>query len=130
LSIGTVHLEYTRPREHRNAAGSWCEKKIHTKYDMKNLAKIKALSELAPKEFEAFKAFDAAAVKDGVIPVKYKKLIAVAVAVTTQCPYCVAIHAKNARKAGASGAEIAESTLVATALRAGGAITHATHALE
>jgi AhpD family alkylhydroperoxidase len=54
----------------------------------------------------------------------------VAVAVTTQCPYCIEIHANNARKAGATEAEIAEATIVAAALRAGGAITHATHALS
>jgi alkylhydroperoxidase/carboxymuconolactone decarboxylase family protein YurZ len=31
-------------------------------------------------------AFDAAALTGGVIPLKYKELIAVAVALTTQCP--------------------------------------------
>ncbi len=74
-------------------------------------------------------AFDKAAVAEGAIPVKYKELIAVAVAVTTQCPYCIDIHAANARRAGATEAELAEATIVAAALRAGGAITHATHAL-
>jgi AhpD family alkylhydroperoxidase len=62
--------------------------------------------------------------------VKYKELIAVAVAVTTQCPYCIDIHTSNARRAGATDAELAEAAIVAAALRAGGAITHATHALS
>ena len=99
-------------------------------YDMKNLAKLKRLGELAPEAFAAFLAFDRAAVKDGAIPVKYKELIAVAVALTTQCPYCIEIHSKNARKAGATEQELAETTLVAAALRAGAAMTHGTHALE
>jgi AhpD family alkylhydroperoxidase len=44
-----------------------------------------------------------AAVAEGAIPVKYKELIAVAVALTTQCPYCVDdVHTGNARKAGAT----------------------------
>ena len=36
----------------------------------------------------------------------------------------------QARKAGATEQELAETTLVAAALRAGGPMTHGTHALE
>ena len=98
-------------------------------YSKDNLKKIKTKNDLAPEVMKAFWAFDKAAVAEGAIPVKYKELIAVAVAVTTQCPYCIDIHANNARKAGASEAEIVEATMVAASLRAGGAVTHATHAL-
>lgn len=94
-----------------------------------NLARIKKMDALAPDVMKAFWAFDKAAVADGAIPVKYKELIAVAVAVTTQCPYCIDIHSGNARKAGASETELVEATMVAASLRAGGAVTHATHAL-
>ena len=99
-------------------------------YDMKNLTKFKKLGELAPEGFKGFLAFDSAAFKDGAIPIKYKELMAVAVALTTQCPYCIEIHAQKARKAGATEQELAETTLVAAALRAGGAVTYGTHALE
>jgi AhpD family alkylhydroperoxidase len=99
-------------------------------YDMKNLAKLKTMGELAPEAFKAFVAFDAAALKEGAIPRKYKELMAVAVALTTQCPYCIEIHSKKAKQAGATEQELAETTLVAAALRAGGAMTHGTHALE
>src|SRR5437763_7230561 len=98
-------------------------------YDMKNLTKLKKLGELAPEAWKAFQGFDAAAFQGGAIPLKYKELMAVAVALTTQCPYCIEIHSKKARKAGATEQELAEVTLVAAALRAGGAITHGTHAL-
>ena len=87
------------------------------------------MNELAPEAMKAFWAFDKLAVAEGAIPVKYKELIAVAVAVTTQCPVCFDIHASNARTAGATVAELTEATIVAASLRAGGAITHATHAL-
>ena len=99
-------------------------------YQKENLTKIKQLNELAPEAMKAFWAFDKISVADGAIPVKYKELIAVAVALTTQCPYCIDIHAGNARKAGATEAEIAEAAVVAASLRAGAAITHATHALS
>lgn len=99
-------------------------------YDMKNLTKFKKLGELAPEAFQAFMAFDEAALKEGAIPVKYKELMAVAIALTTQCPYCIEIHTKKAKKVGATEAELAETTLVAAALRAGAAMTHGTHTLE
>ncbi|HEV8605175.1 MAG TPA: carboxymuconolactone decarboxylase family protein [Tepidisphaeraceae bacterium] len=97
---------------------------------MTNLKKFARLAELAPQAWNAFVAFDEAVVKGGVIPLKYKELIAVAVALTTQCPYCIEIHSKKAKKAGATDQELAETTLVAAALRAGGAVTHGTHTLE
>ena len=99
-------------------------------YDMKNLTKFAKLGELAPDAMKGFVAFDAAAFKGGVIPLKHKELMAVAVALTTQCPYCIEIHSKKARKAGATEQELAETTLVTAALRAGGAMTHGTHTLE
>ena len=98
-------------------------------YDMKNLAKLKTLDAGAPEGMKAFWAFDKAAMADGAIPVKYKELMALAVALTTQCPYCIEIHAKKAQAAGASQQEIAEVVVIAAALRAGAAITHGTHAI-
>jgi AhpD family alkylhydroperoxidase len=98
-------------------------------YNKENLARLKKMESLAPEVMKAFWAFDKAAVAAGAIPVKYKELIAVAVALTTQCPYCIDIHGGNARKAGANDAEIAEAAMIAAALRAGAAVTHATHAL-
>lgn|SRR5689334_16205706 len=98
-------------------------------YKKENLTRLKKLDTLAPQVMTAFWAFDKAAVADGAIPVKYKELIAVAVALTTQCPYCIDIHSGNARKAGATETELAEAAMVAASLRAGAAVTHATHAL-
>ena len=98
-------------------------------YNKENLARIKKLDALAPELMKAFWAFDRLAVADGAIPAKYKELIAIAVAMTTQCPYCIDIHTRSARKAGATDAEIAEAAMVAAALRAGASVTHATHAL-
>jgi len=98
-------------------------------YSKENLAKLKRMDSLSPKVMKAFWEFDKAVVADGAIPVKYKELIAVAVALTTQCPYCIDIHSNSARKAGATEAEMGETAMVAAALRAGAAVTHATHAL-
>jgi AhpD family alkylhydroperoxidase len=98
-------------------------------YNKQNLSRIKKMNSVAPEVMNAFWAFDKLAVADGTIPVKYKELIAVAVALTTQCPYCIDIHSGNARKAGATEAELVEAAMVAASLRAGAAVTHATHVL-
>ena len=97
---------------------------------MSNLTRLKTLDANAPEAMKAFWAFDKAAMADGAIPAKFKELMALAVAFTTQCPYCIEIHAGKARKAGASDAEIAEVVTIAAALRAGAAITHGTHAFS
>src|SRR5258705_996615 len=98
-------------------------------YKKENLTRLKKMDSLAPEVMKAFWAFDKASVAAGAIPVKYKELIAVAVALTTQCPYCIEIHNGNARAAGATDAEVAEAAMVAASLRAGAVVTHATHAL-
>jgi len=99
-------------------------------YDMKNLEKFKLLEVHAPEAMKAFLAFDKLAWSDGAIPRKYKELIAVAVALTTQCPYCIELHVELARKLNASDSEIAETVLAAAALRAGSAVTHGTHTMK
>ena len=67
--------------------------------------------------------------KESALPRKVKELIALAVAHTTQCPYCIESHVKAAKKAGATNQEIAEAIFVTAALRAGGAFAHSTIAM-
>ena len=88
------------------------------------LGKLGPLSKLKPDAMKAFGAFAAAAMADGAVSKKTKELIAVAVALTTQCQYCLIIHTEMAKKAGATDEELAEVTFVAAALRAGAAVTH------
>ncbi len=73
-------------------------------YDMKNLDKMNTLEIHAPETMKAFVAFDKAALTEGAIPGKYKELMALALACTTQCPYCIDLHSNNARENGAFGA--------------------------
>ncbi|WP_298443117.1 carboxymuconolactone decarboxylase family protein [Gordonia sp. (in: high G+C Gram-positive bacteria)] len=93
---------------------------------------IKKLGAHSPESFASFLAFDEAALrgKDNAIPPKYRELIAIAVALTTQCPYCIEAHSKAAQQAGATEKEVAETVMIATALRAGGGLTHGLQALK
>lgn len=96
-----------------------------------DLGLLQEMRKLAPMEFKAWVTLDGiVAREDGAVPRKYRELIALAVACTTQCPYCIEVHVKAARGAGASREEVAEATLIAAALRAGGAATHGAMALK
>jgi AhpD family alkylhydroperoxidase len=100
-------------------------------HDPADLRLLKEMSKLAPAEFTAWLNLDKiVAREDGAIPRKYRELIALAVACTTQCPYCIEVHTKSAKTAGATREEIVESSLLAAALRAGGAATHGAMALK
>lgn len=96
-------------------------------YNTGNLARLQALRTGAPSAMQAFETFDRAAMAPGAIPRRYKELIALAVAVTTQCPYSLEVHRTNAINAGVSDAEIAEAVFIAAAMRATAAIAHGTH---
>lgn len=96
-------------------------------FDMNHLTKLEQLKKVASDPTKAFWEFDKAVFAVGALSPKCKQLIAVGVALTTQCPYCIELHGKAAREAGAIDSELAEAAMVAAAIRAGGAITHATH---
>ena len=100
-------------------------------HDPADLRLLKEMSKLAPTEFNAWLNLDKIVGRDdGKIPRKYRELIALAVACTTQCPYCIEVHTKAAKAQGASREEITETAFLAAALRAGGAATHGAMALK
>ena len=100
-------------------------------HDADDLKLLSELKKLAPEEFKGFVALDSVVSKeDGAIPRKYRELIALAVACTTKCPYCLDVHTKGAKRAGATREEVAEAAFLAAALRAGAAATHGALALK
>lgn len=100
-------------------------------HDPEDLKVLGQLEKLAPADFKGFVALDAIVGReDGAIPRKYRELLALAVACTTQCPYCLDVHTRNAKRAGATREEVAEVAFIAAALRAGAAVTHGALALK
>jgi AhpD family alkylhydroperoxidase len=100
----------------------------HDSDDLKIIGEFKTL---APAEFKGFVELDKIVGRDdGQIPRKYRELIALAVACTTQCPYCLDVHTRNAKKAGATREEVTEASFIAAALRAGAAVTHGALAVK
>jgi len=96
-----------------------------------DIQSVPQLVALAPTEAKAFLAFNHACARaDGLIPPKYRELISLAVSLTTQCAYCLDVHTAAAAKAGATREELAETAMIAAAVRAGGTLAHALLALR
>ena len=96
-------------------------------YPLDGRKRYKNLEAAQKDMFQAFKNFNYEIFdKESALPRKVKELIAIGVAHTTQCPYCIEGHVRAAKKAGATDKEIAEAVFVAAALRAGGAFAHST----
>ena len=86
--------------------------------------------ELAPGIHEAFEVFSRSVFAAGALDEVTKQLIAVAVAHTTQCPYCITGHTKLAHRAGATDEQVMEAIWVAAEMRAGGAYAHSALAID
>src|SRR6185437_2117308 len=100
-------------------------------HDSDDLKKLGDFNQIIPNEFAAFVDFDKTVGRDGgAIPRKYRELIAIAVACTTQCPYCLDVHTRAAKRAGATREEVRETAMLAAALRAGAAVTHGALAMK
>jgi len=96
-----------------------------------DISSVPALVALAETEARSFLAFNQAAERqDGAIPRKYRELIAIGVALTTQCAYCLDVHTRHARAHGVTKEELAEAAFVAAAVRAGATLAHSLMALR
>ena len=83
----------------------------------------KALSE---KFFDWYGAVFA----EGALSTREKSLIALAVAHTIQCPYCIDAYAKDALEKGSNLDEMTEAVHVAAAIRGGASLMHGVQMLN
>lgn len=88
-------------------------------YKKNNGAYMNQLKELAPNQLKAFIEFDRKVFRPGTLTKKEKEIIAVAMAHVTECPYCIDVHTKKAKVAGATLSELAEAVFVVIAMQAG-----------
>jgi AhpD family alkylhydroperoxidase len=100
-------------------------------HDENDLKLMREMRKLAADDFNAWLGLNNAVGRgNGAIPRKFRELIAVAVALSEQCPYCIEAHAKAAKGAGATREEVVEAAFVAAALKAGAAASHGAMALK
>ncbi|SDI60105.1 carboxymuconolactone decarboxylase family protein [Natribacillus halophilus] len=113
-----------------NALNAYDGVEDETLFKRQYFDRLGEFSKLQPEMFSSFVDFDGQALRPSTMSKKEGELIAVAVAHTTGCPYCIELHTKAANKEGASKEELAEIIFVATALKAGSALAHGVNALN
>lgn len=79
--------------------------------------------EAAPT-MKAFGGFMAEALGEGALDTRTKELIALGMAITARCVYCIGIHVEKSLRAGVSHAEIIEVCKVAMVMGGGPAMTY------
>ena len=100
-------------------------------HDENDVKLMREMRKLAADDFNAWLGLNNAVGREnGAIPRKYRELIAIAVALAEQCPYCIEAHSKAAKAAGATREEVVEAAFVAAALKAGAAASHGAMALK
>ncbi|SAK85694.1 alkylhydroperoxidase [Caballeronia hypogeia] len=92
--------------------------------------RLAQLGKLTPSTMQGVAALAQAGEKTGHLDAKTRELIALAVAVTTRCDGCIAFHAAEAKKAGATADELAEALGVAINLNAGAALVYSARTLD
>jgi len=97
---------------------------METYYDPADLAKFGEIGKDAPELAKKFFDYYAEVFKEGELTEREKALIALAVAHTVQCPYCIDAFTRASLEKGSNLAEMTEAVHVATAIRGGASLAH------
>lgn len=95
-----------------------------TYYDPKDLAKFPEIGKEAPELAKKFFDYYSAVFAEGELTEREKALIALAVAHTVQCPYCIDAYTQACLEKGSNPAEMTEAVHVAVAIRGGASLVH------
>ena len=98
-------------------------------FSAENYERILNLAKSNPEQMRAMRELDKPAESKGTLDAKTRELIALAVAATTRCDGCIAVHTEAALKAGASRDELLETLAVAISLNAGAAFIYSSRIL-
>jgi alkylhydroperoxidase/carboxymuconolactone decarboxylase family protein len=93
-------------------------------YNAPDLARFGEIGEDAPELAKKFFAWYEAVFAEGALSVREKALIALAVAHTVQCPYCIDAYTSESLKNGADAEQMTEALHVAAAIRGGASLVH------
>ncbi|OPY89168.1 MAG: Carboxymuconolactone decarboxylase family protein [Syntrophaceae bacterium PtaU1.Bin231] len=95
-------------------------------YETKDLADFPNIGEWAEDQGKAFFDYYSAATSAGRLTEREKSLIALAVATTQKCPYCIDAYTNKCLSLGISGDEMMEAIHTGAAMVAGVTLAHAT----
>ncbi len=99
-------------------------------YHHADLARFGEIGRAAPALAEKFFAYYGAVFAEGALTEREKSLIALAVAHTVQCPYCIDAYSKDALEKGSNLDQMTEAIHVAAAIRGGSSLVHGVQMLN
>lgn len=85
---------------------------------------MKLLGTNNPDTMRDFSKFMSSVLQEGYLDTKTKELIALGMAITARCKYCIGIHVEKCLHAGATREEILEAATVAILMGGGPALTY------
>ena len=95
-------------------------------YEQKDLADFANIGEYSPELGQKYFDYYGEAMKPGTLTEREKSLIALTVATTQKCPYCIDAYTNQCLSLGISHEEMMEAIHVGAALVAGIVLAHAT----
>ncbi len=103
---------------------------METYYKPEDLAKFGDIAEGSQPLADAFFSYYGKVFEDGALSAREKALIALAVAHTVQCPYCIDAYTSESLEKGADLEQMTEAVHVAVAIRGGASLVHGVQMLE
>lgn len=97
---------------------------MDTYYKPQDLPKFPEMGKEVPELAEKFFDYYNAVFAEGELTEREKSLIALAVAHTIQCPYCIDAFTQACLDKGSTLAEMTEAVHVVTAIRGGASLVH------
>jgi len=93
-------------------------------YKSLDLKKFKNISDWSPDLGKKFFDYYNSVFEEGALSSREKSLIALAVAHTVQCPYCIDAYTQDGLERGIDKEEMMEAVHVAGAIRGGASLVH------
>lgn len=97
---------------------------METYYNPEDLKKFGKISEFQPVLGKKFFDYYGEVFKEGALTAREKSLIALAVAHTIQCPYCIDAYTEDTMEKGCDEEQLMEAVHVAAAIRGGASLVH------
>ena len=101
-----------------------------TYYNPADLKKFGNISEFQPELAKKFFDYYGEVFKEGALTEREKALIALAVAHSEQCPYCIDAYTSACLEKGADEEQMMEAVHVAAAIKGGAALVHSTQMMN
>ena len=93
-------------------------------YQSQDLKKFKNISDWSPELGKKFFDYYNSVFEESALSAREKSLIALAVAHTVQCPYCIDAYTKDGLQRGIAKEEMMEAVHVGAAIQSGATLVH------